>query len=87
MPYREFLDSAEVLWRVWATLPTVGKILSKGFENGWLTFESGSERKRLAPIPKNWESFSDAKLRTLLKTASPARTQPSSNGKIIPSGT
>jgi len=86
MAYREFLDSDEVLWRVWATLPTVGKVLSKGFENGWLTFESSRERKRVAPIPEKWEEFSDAKLRLLLKTATPTRTQPASNGKTEPSG-
>jgi len=76
MPYKEFLDSENKRWRVWATYPTVGKILSRGFEKGWLTFESQSERRRLAPIPADWESMSDAALATLLKASSQARTTP-----------
>jgi len=66
MAYREFSDSEKIQWRVWATYPTSGGILSKGFEHGWLTFESGSECRRLAPIPDRWEEASEAKLRTYL---------------------
>lgn len=73
MAYREFVDSAEVRWRVWATYPTVGKVLSKGFENGWLTFESQTECRRFAPVPERWEALTDAKLGLLLKAASPAK--------------
>ena len=76
MAYKEFLDSAGTRWKVWATYPTVGKILSHGFEKGWLTFESQSERWRLAPVPAHWESMSDAELRTLLKAATPSRRTP-----------
>ena len=76
MAYREFVDSAEVLWRAWATVPTVGKILSKGFETGWLTFESQTECRRLTPIPTGWESYPDVKLNLLLKTATPAKKKP-----------
>ena len=76
MAYREFVDSANVLWRAWATYPTVGKILSKGFENGWLTFESQTECRRLAPIPSGWENFSDPKLHLLLKAATAAKKKP-----------
>ena len=82
MAYREFLDSAQVLWRVWATYPSVGKILSKGFENGWLTFESSVERRRLAPIPAQWEALPDAKLQSLLKDAAATRKKRPSNGKV-----
>lgn len=82
MAYREFLDSAQVLWRVWATYPSVGKILSKGFENGWLTFESSAERRRLAPFPPEWEALPDSTLRSLLKNATSSRKKTPSNGKI-----
>jgi hypothetical protein len=73
MAYREFVDSANVLWRAWATYPTVAKVVSKGFESGWLTFESRTECKRLAPIPLAWEDYPDAKLNMLLKAATPGR--------------
>jgi hypothetical protein len=77
MAYREFLDSAGVLWRVWATVPSVGKVLSKGFEKGWLTFESSAGRRRLAPIPPAWEGMLDTKLRALLTVAIPTRLKAS----------
>src|SRR5689334_8037810 len=76
MAYREFVDSAKVLWRAWATYPTVGKVLSKGFENGWLTFESQTECRRLAPIPRGWEDFPDVKLVLLLKAATASKKKP-----------
>jgi hypothetical protein len=76
MAYREFVDPDDVLWRAWATYPTVGKVLSKGFENGWLTFESQTECRRLAPIPKGWEEFPDARLVTLLTDAMAAKKKP-----------
>jgi hypothetical protein len=84
MAYREFLDLNDVRWRVWATFPTVGKILSKGFEQGWLTFESNTERWRLAPIPEHWEDFPDARLRTMLKDASPSRRKTPASKRITP---
>ena len=84
MAYREFLDLKDVRWRVWATFPTVGKVLSKGFEEGWLTFESNTERWRLAPIPERWEAFPDAKLRALLKDAAPSRRKTPSNARVGP---
>ena len=76
MAYREFVDSAEVLWRAWATYPTVGKVLSKGFESGWLTFESQTECRRLTPVPTGWEDYPDAKLNLLLRAATPAKKKP-----------
>lgn len=82
MAYREFLDSVGVLWRVWATVPSVGKVLSKGFEKGWLPFESSAERRRLAPIPHGWEAMSDTKLRALLTVAIPTRIKAS--GTVSP---
>ena len=79
MAYREFLDSAGVVWRAWATYPTVAKVVSKGFESGWLTFESKTECRRLAPIPTAWGDYTDAKLDLLLRTASPARKKSASS--------
>jgi hypothetical protein len=36
---------------------------------GWLVFVSGMERRRLAPIPPNWDVFAAAELRDLLDRA------------------
>ncbi|HET7230022.1 MAG TPA: hypothetical protein VFJ16_08480 [Longimicrobium sp.] len=40
-------------------------------DEGWLVFESGSERRRLMPIPPNWEVRSDADLERLCGRAVP----------------
>ena len=39
---------------------------------GWLAFESRSERRRLAPIPPGWEELDAEGLRALLARAEPA---------------
>lgn len=61
MAYREFVDDEGVFWRVWDTMP-VGAVtlrsVSPAYANGWLTFESAAERRRLAPIPPAWEQAS-----------------------------
>lgn len=38
----------------------------------WLCFESGPRRRRLHPIPENWERASQEELRGLLLQAAPA---------------
>ena len=48
----------------------VGEILTEG----WLAFESTSERRRLAPIPPRWEIASESELADLCARASAARS-------------
>jgi hypothetical protein len=38
-------------------------------QKGWLAFQSGSERKRLAPIPSGWAELEEPDLAALLKRA------------------
>lgn len=62
LAYREFADDAGTVWRVWDTHPLAADTLRSvlpSYATGWLTFESSSERKRLAPIPPDWESASE----------------------------
>ena len=59
MAYREFFDDAGTKWRVWDTHPVAASTLrtvSPSYAGGWLTFESPTDRRRLAPIPTGWES-------------------------------
>lgn len=42
------------------------------FRDGWLAFQSGTEWRRLAPIPDAWETLSDAELVHLLTQAGAA---------------
>jgi hypothetical protein len=83
MAHRDLLDSDGVEWQVWAVIPTLAQrlvrsttleadsSLSPEFRQGWVAFQSRSERKRLMPIPPGWEEMNDAELRALLDTATP----------------
>ena len=43
--------------------------LSGEYTHGWLTFESPTEKRRLAPIPEGWERLDEAGLEGLLAQA------------------
>jgi hypothetical protein len=68
MAIQEFSDKDGVRWRVWATTPSRGNVRPQ-FAAGWLAFESGSERRRLAPIPAGWTEADDAALGEMLAQA------------------
>jgi hypothetical protein len=38
-------------------------------QDGWLAFQAGMDRRRLAPIPGNWIELSDEQLVALLGSA------------------
>jgi hypothetical protein len=46
--------------------------IAEGLSRGWLAFESGADKRRLAPIPVGWEGFSDDELAALCVKASQA---------------
>jgi len=77
---REFTDSRGVEWRVWDVTPvhmhpiTRGEDYMEKLQDGWLAFESTSEKRRLAaPYPADWQSFPLPKLEELCRRASPVR--------------
>ena len=45
--------------------------LTHGLTHGWLAFDSTDEKRRLAPIPANWESLPDGVLCVLCRNAKP----------------
>jgi hypothetical protein len=69
MASRKFRDRAGVEWHVWSTVPSRGSVLGAEFGHGWLTFESVSARRRLAPIPPDWEQASDERLELFCRAA------------------
>ena len=81
MAVRDFVDTNGVSWRVWPVTPealqprTAVEDYLGEYGEGWLCFESLSERRRLAGYPTNWENLSDAELCALLTAAAivPAR--------------
>jgi hypothetical protein len=73
MAIREFTDSKGVSWRVWTTEPGAPNLVSADYRDGWLSFDSATERRRLAPIPKGWEDLSAERLELLCRTATRGR--------------
>ena len=53
------------------------------YEAGWLTFKRDDERRRLAPIPADWEQADDARLRGYLDSShnSPETSQAATERK------
>lgn len=43
--------------------------LSPHLATGWLTFECPTEKRRLTPIPQQWEKLPDAELQRLCESA------------------
>ena len=41
-------------------------LVPSALQQGWLAFQSGGERRRLAPIPENWTALDDTALLALL---------------------
>jgi hypothetical protein len=73
LPHREFVDAAGIKWDAFAVHPSdqvAGRArLPDPFRHGWLSFAAGDERRRLSPVPDNWESLSDDALRELCARA------------------
>jgi hypothetical protein len=71
MALREFVDAEGRQWRVWETVPARAAGLGE-FRGGWLTFDDGAERRRLAPVPDGWTELEDARLALLIRIAQPS---------------
>lgn len=77
---REFTDSEGGTWEVWAVYPTPPRAaysaefphVSPDLVDGWLCFQAGAARRRLVPIPADWEQSSDHELRSLCLRATAA---------------
>src|SRR5438128_162969 len=44
-------------------------VVPDGLQRGWLAFQWDSERRRLAPIPENWDELTNSELIELLHRA------------------
>ena len=67
MPQREITDALGRVWQVWDVNPSV--VVKEELRNGWLTFETTREKRRLAPLPEGWEDRTDPELLDLLQQA------------------
>lgn len=68
MAQREFTDSHGTHWLVWSTTPTTASVLAE-MREGWLTFESDGERRRLVPVPRDWEKAPDDRMELYCRAA------------------
>ncbi|MEO7711765.1 MAG: hypothetical protein ABIV10_02470 [Gemmatimonadaceae bacterium] len=67
MTARVFEDATGARWEVFEVRRSSQKALavSAGLEHGWLAFGSGTVKRRLAPIPDNWQTVDDVELERL----------------------
>ena len=77
---REFTDDDGITWRVWDVNPSLHERLAPHTRKveirvpeGWLCFESPRERRRLTPIPQDWETIDAVTLKRMCAEAEPAR--------------
>ena len=84
-----FRDARGVEWRVCevslgqlARLPAHRRVLP-GLRHGWLCFESGREKRRLAPYPAGWRAISDRELAALWECAVRVPTAPASAAALL----
>ncbi len=71
---REFRDTAGGEWGVFFAARSVARDrhLPEEYRQGWLAFESAQgEKRRLAPVPQDWETFTDRELSVLCAQARP----------------
>jgi hypothetical protein len=83
--HRVFLDAAGVQWDAFAVHPS-SEVSNRArlpdpYQSGWLSFDSGQERRRLSPVPEDWRTMSEDGLRELCARAEavPRRVTPSTD--------
>ena len=75
MPMRTvFADGIE--WTIWNVVPgSISRLEKMGvglaFQSGWLVFDSGAQKRRLAPVPLGWDELTDGELALLIGRAEP----------------
>lgn len=82
MPFRDFTDDTGRRWRAWTTFPSLHELVREKYQEGWLTFESRGERRRLAPVPLNWQGLGDVAMGLALRSAEVVRAE-SSMSRLI----
>src|SRR6266581_7937320 len=55
--------------------------LDQALASGWLCFEAGEQKRRLAPIPPEWESLPAEGLRRLCESATIVRRAPKTTSR------
>jgi len=89
MAHRRIVDKQEQVWDVWAvTTPVVSTrriLVQADLQSGWLAFQCGEQRRRLAPLPVGWDEMSDQALLGLMDQASPIQPRAMRPANVTPS--
>ena len=68
-----FQDATGIRWRVWQvdSPRASAHLMAESYRNGWLVFEKedGSERRRLAQVPEDWQHLTAEHLGRLCAVA------------------
>ena len=80
MALRTFTTRDGVTWNVWNVVPTLSHnarklTLGTGMTEGWLCFEGGGTKRRIVPVPADWEEWSDDQLEAALGDAQAVKTR------------
>jgi hypothetical protein len=83
MAVRTFESPDGITWTAWEVIPaqvsefrsTHGSHLPAQMAEGWLCFDCGSEKRRLAPLPSDWAGRTAADLWFLCRAADPVRAR------------
>jgi hypothetical protein len=74
MATRAFTDRSGTTWLVWRVTPgentaraSSATTLPEELAGGWLCFESEREKRRMYPVPPEWEALEDDKLDLLCR--------------------
>ena len=71
--HRIFVDPRGVQWDVFAVYPearlSVHSQLKGTYPQGWLSFDSGVEKRRFSPVPDDWPSLTDEQLSGICERA------------------
>ena len=83
MAFRTFRDREGCEWQVWDVVP--GReadssarrrhYLPPEMAEGWLCFEAPDQKRRLTPLPADWEEQDDASMDALCRAAQPVLFQ------------
>jgi hypothetical protein len=79
MAFRTFRDPEGREWQVWDVVPTRDgdpgarsqRYLPGEMAEGWLCFEAADQKRRLSPLPADWEARDDAGIHALCLDAHP----------------
>jgi hypothetical protein len=67
--HRTYTDTQGIWWDVFAVYPEARGVsqspLRGSFQQGWLCFDCGTEKRRLSPIPDDWRTITEQELEAL----------------------